>query len=305
MVVPTMPTIKQLQCFRSIAASQNMSETALQTGVSQTALSNSIARLEDELGVKLFDRVGKKLVLNEYGTAYLKYVNIALEALQNGQTFVNSIKLSNSNMNTVSLYSNSALFLTQPINDFQKAHPEITVYQSEVGISQMRESLVTVSNSLIITGESDLQSNSLEHEVLYPDRTVLFVPKNHHLASRYSVSLSDLKDEVFIMVPPWLGFHEHCERIFARAGFTPNVLCECDVPMRKFFLSRGEGIMLASPTVIQSGLFNDVAVPVFLTDEYVRRNLSVFWAKHHVLTPSELVFIEWLKTFFDKLDFPT
>ena len=104
-------------------------------------------------------------------------------------------------MNTVSLYSNSALFLTQPINDFQKAHPEITVYQSEVGISQMRESLVTISNSLIITGESDLQSNSLEHEVLYPDRTVLFVPKSHHLASRYSVNLRDLKDEVFIMVP--------------------------------------------------------------------------------------------------------
>ena len=297
-----MPTLKQLECFRSVAQTQNMSETARQNAVSQTSLSNMISRLEDELGVKLFTRNGKRLELNEYGVAYLKYVNLAFDTLRNGQTFLNSIKMGNYDMNTVALYSNSSVFLNRPLSEFMNEHPDIKVFQSEMNIAQMREALQTVSNSLIITSADDIEFDSLQHKVLFVDRTVLFVPKNHKLSKEKSVSLEDIKTEKFILPPPWLGFHEHCDRLFEKAGYKPDVLCECDVPMRQFFLSKGEGVSLGSAATIYSGLFDKFAVPVFLEDEHAKRELSVFWSKYHTLTETEHTFISWMRTYFEKLE---
>ena len=73
--------IYPLLYFHTIADTGNLTRAAEQLHVSPPALSNSLKRLERDLGVELFDRVGRNLVLNRYGEAYLPYVRAILELI--------------------------------------------------------------------------------------------------------------------------------------------------------------------------------------------------------------------------------
>ena len=66
-----MITLLQLDYFRRLAASEHITATARELYISQTALSNMLSGLEKELGVRLFDRVGRSIRLNEAGRVYL------------------------------------------------------------------------------------------------------------------------------------------------------------------------------------------------------------------------------------------
>ena len=65
--------LNQLKCFLEVARLEHITQAAEQLHITQPALSKVIARLEDDLGVKLFDREGKNIRLNEYGRVALRY----------------------------------------------------------------------------------------------------------------------------------------------------------------------------------------------------------------------------------------
>ena len=73
----------QLKYFLTVADNQHIARSAEQLNVSQPAVSLAISRLEQELGVKLFDRVGRNIVLNEYGMVFYNHVNKVLQEEEN------------------------------------------------------------------------------------------------------------------------------------------------------------------------------------------------------------------------------
>ena len=71
-------TLQQLKYFRELAATEHLTRTAEKLYITQTTLSNTIKNLENQLDIKLFDRVGRTIQLNAAGKIYLAYVNEAL-----------------------------------------------------------------------------------------------------------------------------------------------------------------------------------------------------------------------------------
>lgn len=77
--------LQQIEYFRIIAKTENISKAAEMLYVAQPSLSQMLKRLEDELGVQLFDRIGKKIVLNDGGRIFLKYCDDITGSLQNAR----------------------------------------------------------------------------------------------------------------------------------------------------------------------------------------------------------------------------
>ena len=75
----------QLKYFLYLARNEHVSRTAEQLHISQPSLSSTIKRLEQELGVPLFEKKGRNIVLSEYGKIYLNYVESAFALLENGE----------------------------------------------------------------------------------------------------------------------------------------------------------------------------------------------------------------------------
>ena len=103
----------QLKYFREVARTQQLSKTAQKLHIAQPSLSQTLKRLETELGCSLFDRQGKGICLNHAGTIFLRYVEQVFTALDNARLELDELKSSVDQ--TVSLYVGSASMLLPAI----------------------------------------------------------------------------------------------------------------------------------------------------------------------------------------------
>lgn len=115
---------RQLQAFCVLAQLEHMSLTAQNLGTSQPQISKLISSLEVELGVPLFDRVGRGIRLNEHGRLFLPYANNALDVMNGGQMTMRNLK--NSILGTVTLSTLAfSSILTPAISVYLKRNPNV------------------------------------------------------------------------------------------------------------------------------------------------------------------------------------
>lgn len=289
-----MPSLKQLQYFLDLAAKGNMTRLAEASYVSQTALSNALSRLEDELDVRLFDRRGRNLVLNEYGKVYRQHVEAAFEALRTGnQALANMVRQS---VNSISLAITSSILWREMIGNFMGKYPQYTIFQRECNIDAISRILPQMDVDFIIAGDIDFSSPHLEHKVLTEFAVRLYVPETHPLAKRKSIRLIEAKNERFICQPPATGFSRFSNRLFAQAGFVPDIVAECDYTLRWDLLRKGLGVVLSCDLHVN----NDTGVPILVTDDFAIRRMAVFWAKNRKFPSAALDFRNYITDYYRK-----
>lgn len=110
--------------FKKVAELQHLTRAAEELRVAQPSLSRTIAGLEAELGVKLFDRVGKGIVLNRNGAILLRHTNSVLRELADAQAELADQEAEGNRTVTISLFAASKL-LPQLISDFKAEFPSI------------------------------------------------------------------------------------------------------------------------------------------------------------------------------------
>ncbi len=290
-----MPSLKQLEYFCALAKKRNMSRLAEEMYVSQTALSNSIIRLENELGVQLFERKGRNLILNEYGQMFLQFVEPALTSIELGCQAIEHIHQKDSNNISIAIAS-STLWGTM-IGSFLMENPQYSISQRECRIDPILQKLPHLDVDLVIAGTVDFDSPCLESYEFIRDAVRLYVPLNHPFASRSSIRLAEARNEQFICQPPNTGFSRFSNMLFQKAGFKPNIAAECDYTLRRELLRNGVGVVLASDTVLRARFF-DNCVPVLVEDDYAVRGMSCFWLKDRPLSKAAEEFLDFLITYY-------
>lgn len=294
-----MPSLKQLQYFSALAGGKNMSKLAEEYFISQTALSNSIARLEKELGVNLFDRVGRNIVLNDYGRLYLQYIEPALNSIVLGQQALGNLR--NRDDNSVAIAIASSHLWGDMIGAFLTEHPNFSISQKECSIDAITKQLPELDIDLIIAGSVDFESPYLDSVCFTRDKVRLYVPFNHPFAKRESIYLHEARNEDFIYQPKHTGFSRFSDALCNRAGFKPNIVAECDYSLRRDLLRKGVGVVLASDSVLRAHFF-DTGVPVLVKDDFAVREMSCFWLKNRPLSPPAVAFRKHLLEYYSNVE---
>ncbi|AUY48545.1 LysR family transcriptional regulator [Streptomyces sp. CB01881] len=215
-----------LRCFQVVARHGHISRAAEELRVAQPSVSRTIARLEAELGVPLFDRRGRRIHLNDHGAAFLRRVDRALRELDDGKRELAELAQGGGR---VTLATETLLTVTDLLARFRAAHPgvEIRVRQSSVDVMVRR--LRTREVDLCVASQP-LVGPGLVSEPLLLEEVLLAVPEGHRLAGRDEVPVSELDGEPF--VTPSRGHWQRvlAERLFAQAGVEPVIVCEGDEP---------------------------------------------------------------------------
>ena len=115
-----MVTLQQLKYFRELAKTCHLTRTAERLYITQTTLSNTIINLENQIGIKLFNRVGRNIQLSDAGKQYYKYVNEALIALENAQTAIDDFK--ENDRQNISVAMNSSNVWNEMIHGFRNKY---------------------------------------------------------------------------------------------------------------------------------------------------------------------------------------
>lgn len=232
----------QLKYFSAIARCGSVSKAARELYITQPTLSRSIAQLEEEIGVSLFDRNNGMIRINEYGRRFLASVNIAFNELESGVQNVR--KMYDTNQNLVSLACSIDDFLPDMLIKFFHIHPEIGIRHFNYKYQVMIEQLLDRSLDIVFSSKT-IKNDSIIFEVLSEVEYVLLLNKNHRLAKEGIVSLSKLKNEHFIC-DSFRFSKEMLEEICLKSGFRPVTTFEIESSELVYkLLNEGVGITIA------------------------------------------------------------
>lgn len=290
--VLVMITLQQLRYFKELAKTQHLTQTAERLYITQTTLSNTIINLEKQLGVKLFDRVGRNLQLNEVGRLYLQYVSEALMVLDNGLTAVNDYK--ESVQQAVSVAMTNSNVWSDLIRGFHTKYQSYSIRQVGCDKAQFRNKLMDQEIDFVIAGESDFSLTGLEHNVIRVEPIYLCVPLGHPLAGEKGIYLKDAKDESFINLPESNSFRGFCDQLFKKAGFVHNAALECDYVMREKLVAAGFGVAITTNASRRQNINEAEITYVPVLDDFAKRPIAIIWNPKHYLSRAAIDFRDYV-----------
>jgi DNA-binding transcriptional LysR family regulator len=220
--------LRHLRYFKLLAEELHFRKASDKLHIAQPALSRQVKELEKELGVTLFERTKRKVVLSPMGKhLYNKTIVIfrlveetkkelkELETLEVGKLRVGYV--------ASALYSALPRFLTH----LKKNKPRLQVSVCEMSTAEQMESL---RNGSLEVGfvRGPVNSKELMQTVVYREHFALFLPANHPLAKRRLTDLSVLRDEPFVFFPRHYnpGYFDKTISLCQYAGFSPNIQYE-------------------------------------------------------------------------------
>ncbi|MEG0671383.1 LysR family transcriptional regulator [Clostridium sp.] len=287
----------QLKYFQVAAHTEHMTNAANQLNIAQPALSKSISLLEEDLGVKLFDRRGRKIKLNFYGKTFLKRVDSILNLVD---ISIKELKdFSSDEFGQVKLIVLAASNLIPDIlGEFRKLHPNISFKL----IQHVPNSFLDYDFAVCITS-SYVESKALNYMTLLNEEVFLGVSYDHPLSKFDNVYLNEVQDEDFICLEKGENFREITDTFCTYANFNPNIVFECDSPSTVHSLIKGgHGIGFMSGT--SWGLNYDSSIKLLhINDVRCERFLELFWPNDKYMNNSTKLFINFVQEYFSKLRF--
>jgi LysR family hydrogen peroxide-inducible transcriptional activator len=220
--------LHQLRYFCAIAETGSFTRAAHRTHVSQPSLSQQIRKLEDELGVRLLDRLGRKVQLTEPGRSFLPRARAILRDLEAARSEIVERKVAVSGPISVGVIPTIAPYYLPPIlATFSRKFPEARVTVTEEITPFLLERLragtmdVAIAALPLQARRDEFQSISLVTEKLYA-----VLPKQHALAKRREVSLNELHEDPFLLLRDGHCFRENAVAACKRARVNPKVVFE-------------------------------------------------------------------------------
>lgn len=276
--------LNQLEYFLEAARRQHITQAAEALNITQPALSKTIARLEDDLGVKLFDREGKSIRLNEYGRLTLQYAKKILytigdmraELAEMSQGRAGSLRIGSS------FPSGEPNWLLEQVRSFALSRPDIGFHLQQYSTPQLLTALENREIDLAISS-TPMQDMGIRWVELFVEPMGVILSAHHPLASQEELSLVDLRQDRFYCNNANSDVQELTYHFCALAGFRPNVHFECEFPS---FIGRaislGYGISIISRRGYENSLRKALREPweediVFrpLKESYCRRVCGV------------------------------
>lgn len=222
--------LQQLEYFQEIARTQNMTQSAKRLHVSQPALSSTLKALENELGVALFDRKGRSLVLNQNGEEFLKNANSIFDILHRSQQ--NAVFSPNEPWEEIVIGAMGTETPVLPhIARFAKDHPQVS-------FKILSRQIISKQNPND-TADFLISSTIADHEgrqiaTLPSSQYLAILPRDHPLASREEVELTDLADTPFVFCSPPEVARPRAYILCVQAGFNPRVILTADARLTVF-----------------------------------------------------------------------
>ena len=286
-----MPTLLQIQYFYQLAQTENISQTARSFGISQTALSGMINKMENELGLKLFDRGKNSLHLNDAGRIYLSTAERVVQAMESGRKAVLDL---DGSIKDIYLSVGKAYVWRDLLLRFKKMYPAYTVHRLDLSYQDGASRLKRGEIDLLIKG-TGFPRDGMEARPLGQDRIYLVIPQSHPLAGRTSVSFQDFREENFIGLSDQTGFARCCKACFEAAGYKPRYTIECDYLLRSSLVQAGAGVALTSSSGKASGLLApNVHIPI--SDAFARWQLYLVWNPRLYLSHAATLLRDFLLT---------
>jgi DNA-binding transcriptional LysR family regulator len=281
--------LRQLRTFVAIAEAGGLARAEARLHLSQPAASRQIQGLEADLGVPLFDRVGRRMQLTSEGEDLLRFSRRLLQdadfigerarALKSGQTGILRVGAT-----PQTIESTFAVFLTA----YRRRHPGVEVHLVEEGTVRLPDRLNHGDVHLAMIPYDE----RFQCRTIYPVCVLAVLSKNHPLGRRRTLDVAELADEPLLLLHTSFGSRVWFDAACHGAHIHPRVLLESAAPHTIIALAReGYGVAVIPSTTLvpREGVR---AVPLVQHGVVIGRWMSAAWDPKRFLAPYAEQFVE-------------
>ncbi|BAQ11242.1 lysR substrate-binding protein [Bacillus sp. OxB-1] len=274
---------QQLHNFQVLAQIKNVTRAAKELSLTQSALSKSIARLEEEVGVPLFERNPRGVNLNSFGTLFLEYVNRAIEEMNNAKEKINEmIDPSNGIIHFGFIPSLRSSFVPNIIQLFFNDSPNVRFQLSQGPTGKIIKQLEAAEVDLVFCSPQKEVENISTFPII-DEELFLVVPSSHRLANRKEVALAEVANDLFVHYHSDYPLRHVIDEFCQDAGFLPKVAIEgAEDEIIGGLVAANCGIALMPAT---QGLDQTKISMLCVTQPRCRRLIEMAWRTDSYMSP--------------------
>lgn len=283
--------IRSLRCFQTVAREANFTRAAEKLHLAQPAVSMSVKRLENALGLTLFHRNERRITLTDEGERLLQHADRILQAVADAELEMQELTGLTRGQVRVGIPSMlGSYYLPELLMGFRHSFPALQLSVVEGGTTHIRR--------LIEKGDLDIgivvdggETDELERVHLMQVETLVCVSPDHPFARQTSVSFQAFLDEELVLFKEGFFHRQVTEQLARHYHVTPKISFETNlIPLIQSVVRHGFGISALLRPAIDDAR-DLIGIPF---DDPLLFNLSIAWRQQSYLSQANKAFVDYL-----------
>jgi DNA-binding transcriptional LysR family regulator len=283
--------LRQLEYFMAVCKELHFTRAAEKLNISQPTLSEQIKRLEDEVGIPLFDRIGKRIALTEAGKILLNHSrSVFFEIEQAGLALNDLNELQRGKLTIGSLLTCVNYLLPPAIINFKQLYPNVKLSVHGLKTADIKKGLLENELDLGITF-LPVEEKEFYSTPLFTEELSLAVPSGHPLASLKEVDMKMLENVSAILLPESYYLRQLIDMYSSEIGFKLKLTLEMTtLESLIHMVSEGVGVTIL-PEAYLDFLDNPQVVKVKLINPTPQREIGFIYRKNKFICATTQTFI--------------
>ena len=288
--------LAQLEVFLAVAREGRFSRAAEKLFRTQSAVSQTIHKLEEELGEPLLDRSSRDGLLTDAGRVLQEYAERLLNLRSDAQEALVELRELHKGKLAVAANEFTALYLLPVLGEFRRLHPMIKIVVQRALGSHIPDDVLRHNSELgVLT--YDPQEPQLCSTVVYLDELIFVVPPSHPLARAQQVSIRQLGAESFVAHIVSSPYREKVIQAFKRHKTPLHMDIELPTLQAiKRFVAMGNGVALLPEISVENELARGELVRIAVRELRLHRKLRLVYRKSASLSHAARAFLKVAET---------
>jgi len=284
--------LRQLEIFQALAGELNFTRAAARVNCVQSNVTTQIRALETELGVPLFERLGRRVRLSDAGQRLLPYADQVLRLLREARGIASGSLEPSGRLSIASPESVVTYHLPQVLRRFQRKFPQV-----ELSLLPLFSALVPQQMArgeidfAFLIGDLVEQGNLVVEDLASEPMALIAAPK-HRLAGRKSVRADDLRNETFLLTERGCAYRVKFENALAAQGLILLNILEFDsVEAIKQCVALGMGLAVLPRITVSAELAKGSLISLPWPGPDLTMATQVVWHKQKWISPAMAAFL--------------
>lgn len=290
-----------LRTFLTVIKQGSFTRAAHELSLTQPAVSGHIAALEEEFGMPLFNRTGKKIVLTDAGNILQKGARDILDRVEDLKGELTDLKALRGGTIRIGASKIIGVYMLPRIlmafrDQFPDIELQISIHSAHTIAGQVEDN----AYDLAIVGEGDqIASRNIGTKVIGEDRLVVIASPNHPLASRGMVTIEELGSEPFILSGRLTASLQSLKAQLSELGVNLKSSIEMDeAGAIKRAVEEGAGLAILSRSVVERELSEGRLIELQLDHQILKRSILMLWRQDRRFSKNTEAFMRFLQKAF-------
>lgn len=285
--------VRDLEVFIAVAKRLNFTRAGEEVHLSQPSVSVRIRQLEQELGVKLFEQLGKKIALTDAGKLLESHARRVVAAVDDARRAIEDYQGLASGVVCIGASTTPGMYLVpRIIAEFKRMHPKVAVHLGIKNTRQVEEGILSNDFDLGFVG-GHLIGNEVEATRWMIDELILIMPPDHPLAARKQIRMRELTKERFVSREPGSATRAVVEEYLHKLQVEVETVMELSNPEAvKGAVRSGLGVAFMSKFAVDTEVRAGALVAKRVKEVEISREMKIVYRKDKHFSKAMSAFIE-------------